>query len=243
MASKWLYAVLGLVAAVRMAPAQSPPLSPPADDAQPPALAENAEECPTCADAFAPPCRAWLSAEYLLWKLPKENVPVLVGTVPAAQAELSRSLPAGIIRPLFGGPGSPVDFGWQSGWRVSGGYWFDPDGGFGLDGGFFQLPSAGPRAAFHSGGNPVVGPVFQDSTVNQAVLIMSSVPGLRTGSVDVALDQGLWGAEINARRRLGGGLLPIPLDLLAGFRFIEVDNGIDVNGDDAAIPNGRAPCG
>lgn len=243
MPSKWLYALLGLAAVVRLAPAQSLPLPPPADAPPTPALAENAEECSTCADTCASPCRAWLSAEYLLWKLPGENVPVLVGTIPAAQAELSRSLPAGTIRPLFGGPASPVDFGWQSGWRVSGGYWFDPDGGFGLDGGFFQLPSAGPRAGFHSGGNPVVGPVFQDSTVNQAVLIMSSVPGLRTGSVDVALDQGLWGAEINARHRLGGGLLPIPLDLLAGFRFIEVDEGIDVNGDDAAIPNGRAPCG
>ncbi len=94
MASKWLYSLLGLVAAARLAPAQSLPLPPPTDAAPPPALAENAEDCSTCADAFAPPCRAWLSAEYLLWKLPGENVPVLAGTIPSAQAELSRS-PAG----------------------------------------------------------------------------------------------------------------------------------------------------
>ena len=146
----------------RLALAQTPPLAPPADAAAP--RLRNAEEGSTiAADAFAPACRAWLSAEYLLWKLPRETVPVLVGTIPAVQAELSRTLPAGTIRPLFGGPGSPVDFGMQSGWRVDGGCWFDSDGGFGLDGAGFQLPSAGRRAGFQSGGDPVVGPVFQDA--------------------------------------------------------------------------------
>ena len=237
MTSRWLCALLSLAVSVSFAVAQTPPLAPPAEPV------EDAQESPTLPGPFAPGARAWLGADYLLWKLPRETVPVLVGTIPPSQAELQRSLPAGTIHPLFGGPAAPVDFGMQSGWRLDGGCWFDADRGFGLEVEGFQLPSAGRRADFPSGGAPVVGPVFQDSKVNQAVLIMSSVPGLRTGAVDVALDDGLWGAELDVRHRLGDGLLPVPLDLLAGFRFLEVDQALDVSGDSTAVPNGRAPCG
>lgn len=243
MTSRWFGALLGLAASAGCALAETPPPSPPADAAEAATTVADGEGSAIAPDAFAPGGRAWLSADYLLWKVPRESVPVLVGTIPAIDAELSRTLPAGTIHSLFGGAASPVDFGMESGWRVDGGCWFDPDQGFGLEGAGFQLPSAGRRAGFSSGGDPVVGPVFQDATVNQAVLIMDSVPGLRTGFVNVALDNALWGAELNARHRVGGGLLPVPLDLLAGFRFVEVDEGLDVSGESTSIPGGRAPCG
>src|SRR5205823_4501561 len=66
------------------------------------------------ADPLAPDCRAWLRAEYLLWKLPGETAPVLVGTIPSADAEVSRALPPGTIRPLLGGPDARVGFDPQS---------------------------------------------------------------------------------------------------------------------------------
>jgi hypothetical protein len=208
------------------------------------ASAQSTPAPPDIADAPAGPgYRAWLGAEYLLWKVPGETTPVLVGTIPAIDAETSRTLPPGTIHPLFGGPNAPIAFGAESGWRLDGGCWLDPDGGLGLEARFFQLPGAASRADFRSGGNPVVGPIFQDAVANQPVLVLSSIPGLRTGDVHVAVDQSLWGGEFDARRRLGGGLLPVPLDLLIGFRYLQVDEGLDVSGESGAIPNGRAPCG
>lgn len=182
----------------------------------------------------------WFGAEYLLWKVQGQNVPVLVGTVSTTDAEVVRQLPANAITPLFGG-NIPYDV--QSGFRVTGGAWLDDDRCFGLEAGFFLLGQAQQHYAFASNGGAALGPVFHDPAALQDVLIMEAVPGLRAGTVAVDASNRLWGTEANVRLRLATPPATQYLHLLAGFRYLQFNEGLAISGTSRAIPGGRMPCG
>jgi len=176
-----------------------------------------------------------------LWKVRRADAPVLVGTIPAKDAELVRQFPAVTITPLFGGA-SGIDYRPQSGLRLEGGFWLDEGQRFGLETSFFQL-AQGQRDFSATGQGPqAFGPVFHDPAANEQVLIMEAVPGLRAGTVAVDTSQRLWGGEVNAIRRLQGGVLD-HIDLLAGFRHLQFAEGFLISGTSRSIPGGRLPCG
>lgn len=187
--------------------------------------------------------RVWGRVEYLLWQLQPKKLPALAGTLPGAEADLSRRLPDGDIHPLVGGSGAGLDPGVQSGFRVEAGAWLDPDGRLGLGAGYFQLEHARKRIDLHSDGDLVIGPTFFDPAAGQEILVMSSVPGLRTAAVEVAAGERLWGAELDARYRTDLLASRGRLDLLAGFRHLQFDDSLDVSGWSDHIPGGHAACG
>jgi hypothetical protein len=225
----WLASLFGLLTCAGWSLAQTPPAVP---DSAPPELAQPADD--------ADSSRFWLTAEYLFWKVPGQHLPALVGTIPEKSAELVQQLPGGTITPVFGGS---VDYGWQSGLRLGAGAWLGDGRQFGLDVGFFQLEQGQKHALFSSSARAPLGVTFNDTVANRQVLIMDAVPGLRDGSVAISASNRLWGAEANARFRLLELPIPGEVCLLAGFRHLQFDEGLDIESSSAAVPGGRLPCG
>ncbi len=226
----WLASLFLLLPCAGWSLAQSPESaaaadSPPAELAQPAAVDDSA--------------RFWLSAEYLLWKVPGQHLPAVVGTIPVESAEAVQQLPGGTIQAT----GIGVDYGEQSGIRLGAGAWLGDARQFGLDVGFFQLEQGRHRDLFASAAQAPLGVTFFDTAAAQQVLIMDAVPGLRDGAVAISASNRLWGAEANARYRLLD--LPIPGEVcfLAGFRHLQFDEGLDVATSSTAVPGGRLPCG
>jgi hypothetical protein len=189
------------------------------------------------------PARFWLCGEYLLWTVPGQRLPSVVGTIPVDSADPIQRLPDLTIRPLFGDGAGRADGEWQSGLRVGAGLWLDDARQFGLEAGFFQLEQGQQHALFQSAAAEPLGITFHDPVAGQQVLIMDAVPGLRTGAVAVETSNRLWGAEANALWRLSGVPVVDQLRLLAGFRTLQFDEDLDVSSSSAAVPGGRLPCG
>jgi hypothetical protein len=237
--------VMGCLVAVSGAFAQpaSTPTQPPADAPQ--AGEEAAEVRP---DSPVPASQSsgdfWFRGEYLLWKVNGTSVPTLVGRIPPTDAELIQPLPGSTITPLFGGSASGIDYGAQSGLRLETGLWIDEARQFGLAVGFFQLEQGQQRFQADSQGQQALGPVFYyGPAFGQEAILMDGVPGLREGTVTVDSNQHLWGTEINAVHSLSAGGVLDHLELLAGFRYLQFSEGLQIRGTSQTIPGGVLPCG
>jgi hypothetical protein len=194
----------------------------------------------------APPASPalWFRGEYLLWKVSGTSVPPLVGQISVQQSELIHEFPSSSITPLFGGHGSGIDYDVQSGLRLEAGWWLDDARQFGLAAGYFQLEQGRQHFDADSQGQQAIGPVFfRDPAFSREAILMDGVPGLRVGTVSVEASQHLWGAEFN-------GLHPLPvggnldhLGLIAGFRYVEFSEGLQISGTSRAIAGGALPCG
>jgi hypothetical protein len=231
-----LYSVLGLVACAGWSFAQTAPVSPTQEPAQP---AADLDATPM---DEAPP-RVWVCAEYLLWRIPGQRLPALVGTIPTESAESVQNFPDSTIKPLFGDRAGQLGASMQSGLRLSAGVWLDPEQQFGVEAGFFQLAQGRQGVLLQSAADAPLGVTFRDPVAGQEVLIMDAVPGLRDGAVSVETSNRLWGAEANLRAQLPLPALPVPVYLLAGFRHLQFDEGLDISSFSAAVPGGHLPCG
>ena len=223
----WLYSVLGLVFCAGASLAQTPLNS------------ESAESPPPSTEA-AP--RLWASAEYLLWNVPSQKLPMLVGTIPNRAADLVQSFPDSTIVPLFGG-GGRIDYGEQPGVRLEIGCWLDDFQEVGLQAGYFQLQQGQQRTLLQSAAATPLGLTYWDSAAGQQVLIMDAVPGLRNGAVAIDANNHLWGVETNALFRLPAPAFPGTLRFLAGFRHLQFDEGLSIHSTSTLVPNGHLPCG
>jgi hypothetical protein len=233
MASKWLGRLTGWLVVLACA-LPGPAVVEAQDPESAPVVDEDLPSRP--ADAF------WVRTEYLLWTLKSPSLPPLVGTIPIEAADAIHTFPSSTITPLLGGPAGGIDYGARSGLRIEGGLWLDCR--FGVEAGFFQLASARRQALFASPAAEPLGPLFfTDPTAGQEILVMEAVPGLRAGTMLVQADSRLWGAEANGLYRLDPPGWLDRLDLLAGFRHLQLSEGLTVAGTSQAIPGGRLPCG
>jgi hypothetical protein len=243
MRGPWLYSWLGLVMCAACSLAQTPPVAPVADPAHFAADLPSTESAAVLASPDGPPSRFWVCGEYLLWTIPGQRLPAVVGTIPVESADMIQRLSDSTIKPLFGDGAGRVDADWRSGLRVEAGLWLEESGQFGVEAGFFQLEQGRQHALFQSAAAEPLGITFHDSVAGQQVLIMDAVPGLRTGTVAIETSNRLWGAEANALWRLSGVPVVEQLRLLAGFRYLQFDEDLDVTSSSTAIPGGRLPCG
>ena len=189
------------------------------------------------------PERLWFNADYLLWRISQPKLPVLVGTIPVESAELVQTLPDSTIQPLFGGGAGQWGAALHSGFRLEAGVWLDDSRDLGVQAGYFQLLESRQTASVQSAAQIPLGPVFQDPVAGQEVLIMDAVPGLRTGGVALSTSNRLWGAELNAVARLPLDMFPGRLGLIAGFRYLQFAEELDIDSTSMAVPNGHLPCG
>lgn len=172
-----------------------------------------------------PEGRVWASAEYLLWWFEGSRVPPLVTTSPPASSGI---LGAPGTTVLFGG--SRLDEDAHSGGRFTLGFWLNECQTIGLEGGYFFLGSrsedftvAGPGVP---GSQVIARPIVNVLTGAETSQIVS-FPGTAAGIIHVSSSSRLEGAGINAVANLCCGCC-WRVDLLAGFRYLELREGLGI---------------
>src|SRR5947209_3696325 len=172
-----------------------------------------------CKDGWLDNNRLWFQGEYLLWRVNDATPPEMVQ--------------------LFANTGINPSTGLDStnareGFRLAGGVWFDEGHCLGLEASFLFLDqkrsfsSTGTLDVFSAGtmGIPprvlVNLPVDSGSDVDPGDLLTTTT----TGSSYFRL----WGVEANLRRTIWfiGGF---SFDALVGFRYMQLDETVSVNGD------------
>jgi len=171
------------------------------------------------------PRNIWLEAEYFLFNSTQPGLPPLVtGGPQGSQGVIGQ--PGTVI--LVGG--IDVDHQNRSGGRFHGGLWLDYDQSFGIEGGYLF---AGERTVHLPAGAqvrplmPVLARPFYDVVDQQQSSSLVVQPNLRTGLVDVAYSTFFQAADFSVicNRSCGPNHR---IDLLVGFRFMELDDEIRI---------------
>lgn len=220
----------------------SSPAQPGTELAQP--ISAEGEPCLVCEPLLnvrGPAGNLYGTVEFLLWHLRDSRTPPLITT----SSVLTRNVP--FIPGAIGSPGTVVlfggdlDHGWTPGIRGTLGYWFDPCQTLGIEGGIFALEHRGITYVAGSEGNPpLFRPFFNQSPTLNPPFVGEDVqdvafPNELSGTVIANLDSRLWGAELNLRKSLCYGLTRhctcYNVDLLAGFRYLSLDESLQIDED------------
>jgi hypothetical protein len=163
--------------------------------------------------------RWWIGGEYLLWRIHDSNPPDLASLFAATGVNTSSGLDSGSAR---------------SGFRITGGYWFDETHCCGIEGSFFFMDQ---KRSFSSASTV---DAFQAGIANIPTRIVTNLPvdtgmDLDPGDLLTTVTTGtsymrLMGFESNFRRTVWwiGGL---SVDVLAGFRYLQLDETVSLAGD------------
>jgi hypothetical protein len=175
------------------------------------------------------PHRLFITAEYLLWWIKSSSMPPLITTGPVGSTG-ALGAPGTIV--LFGGD---IDNETRSGGRFHTWYWFDDDHCWGLDGRVFFLANRSVNFGAGSDQFPLLArPFFEQNTGTESAEI-ATLPGLASGTVSVNSFSRLWGADLNLRRNIWEGCC-LRWDLLAGFRYLSLREGLSINENLVAAP-------
>jgi hypothetical protein len=172
--------------------------------------------------------------EYLLWYIKNSRVPPLVvGTPGGAVTGGNSGTPAlpgsNGLRVLFGD--TAVDMEDRSGGRFTLSLPLNPEKTFGFHATYFFLGSR--EVTFLGGGNggpdsPIVGRPYVDAVTGADALRIVAAPGVADGILHVALSSRLQGVEANGVANVLGGE-HYQIDLLSGFRFMQLAEGLVVH--------------
>jgi len=172
------------------------------------------------------PQSLWFSADYLLG-VPRKAPAVPLVTTGSGFDDPPAALDQAGTAILFGG--SPFDFGLTSGVRAELGLFFEVCNRYSLDVGWMWLPPDHITFVRTSddNGNPILArPIFNVvDEVEEAYLI--SLPTVSAGSIRVDVTHELWGIETNGRLHWYKG--PLNLQLLGGFRYLQLNEGIRIH--------------
>lgn len=163
--------------------------------------------------------RLWFGGEYLLWRIHDASPPDLAALFAATGVNASTGLDSSNAR---------------SGFRITGGVWFDDSHCCGLEASFFFMDM---KRSFSAASTQ---DVFQAGVSNIPSRIVTNLPvdtgaDLDPGDLLTSVTTGtsyfrLWGIEANFRRTVWwiGGL---SVDVLAGFRNLNLDETVTLAGD------------
>ncbi len=202
---------------------------------------ECAPDCPTCDCLCGPPGRVWLSAEWLYWTASGDPLPPLVTTAPPGTARAAAGpLGAPGTTVLAGGQRANDDF--RNGFRVSGGVWLDPCQVIGVGANFFYLQPSHQGFAAASPGTAILTRPFTNALTGLPDAQLVSFPNVVAGAVGVDSTSKLIG---------GGGefvrnLCCDPcgrLDLLLGYRYLNLRDELTVQENLVALPGASVPAG
>jgi hypothetical protein len=196
----------------------------------------------TMVDLQAPPpnspfCnRFWLSAEYLMWWTKGQQLPPLLTVGSPGDAN-----PAALGQPgtsiLYGG--GSISPGMSSGGRIKGGLWFGDDRVYGVDASFFFLAPNTTTSSFSSPSNQVLALPFFDSLNNEAAASILAYPGQNSATFTAAVKNSLYGADTDFRVALWRSL-HVQASLLAGFRYLQVNDSLDITTNATSASNGQS---
>jgi hypothetical protein len=192
---------------------------------------------------------AWFHAGYLLWwvKNAPLSTPLLTTGTPLAISPDGTLTGGGALdQPgtsiLFGN--GRFDYGRMSGAQAGGGLWLDDRHIWGVETDGFVLEQRTLHFHFASdaNGNPLLARPVTDlinGDLAQDALVISS-PGVASGSFDVSTSSRLWGAEGNVLRNLYASDR-FRADLLVGFRYLDLQEDLDLLQQSTQLPGSFAP--
>jgi hypothetical protein len=166
----------------------------------------------------------WGSASYLSWHIKNSQLPPLVSTGSALDARPGALGQPGTVVVYGNGP---VDNGTRSGGLFTLGYWFNRCHSLGVDVSFLTLETNRVAFAASSGGDPILARPFYDIRAGSEAAMVVSFPGIQNGSIATSLASGLWGAEANLRHEMFSNGWS-SASVLAGFRYLQLDESLDV---------------
>jgi hypothetical protein len=201
--------------------------------------AEAVEECEP--EPSTRPSRVWARGEYLLWWTRTGQFPVLLTTgSPFDPRPGALGMPGTL--PLFGGNVSTSD---HSGGRFTFGLWLDDEQQTGVEANYFFLGerSAGAQAGGSlTSGYPVVARPFFDVLAGREDASLVAYPGLISGAASVSASTFLQGAEANLTGKGWCGEC-WRLDVLAGFRYLQLIEDLGIREDTQVSPTSPAFAG
>ena len=198
--------------------------------------------CHTC----GPEECGWVQADYLLWSVRSGSTPPLITRDVPGTPQTGVGIPGTRgQQTLFGGTGLNGDL--RSGFRIRGGYWLDQNRLWGISGDFFFLEPGNDGGRFASPGNPPLSRPFLNAATGQPNAELVSFPSVLSGAVTVRSRTAFGGAGAFVQRNLccdydecGHGYR---LDLLAGYRYLELNDHLSVREDLFATGAGLVPPG
>ena len=163
--------------------------------------------------------KIWASADYLLWLVKSGNSPALVQGIRGVQgggAQMVDLYPAG-----------KIDYGTLNGVRGTFGFWLNGSQTLGLETSYMWLGTTSVGETFVSSPSLILGrPFFNANTGGNAFFQLSS-PNGTAGAVAVRNSLHVEGGEANFL--LNSMSIGPRLNLLAGFRYLDISENLRVN--------------
>ncbi|REK10224.1 MAG: hypothetical protein DWQ37_16580 [Planctomycetota bacterium] len=178
-------------------------------------------------------------AEYIAFWVRGANTPPLVTTSPPGTPVGSAGvLPNAEI--LFGD--ERINTAGRSGGRFTLGYWFDPCESLAIENSFFFLGNGDESYAASSSGSPILArPLFNVDTDAQDALLLA-YPEIVVGSVNVTSSRTVYSNDLRLRRALYADCCR-RVDILAGYRYFRIAEGLDIRTNTTTIAGGEVPVG
>jgi hypothetical protein len=183
----------------------------------------------------APSGRFWTNLEWLVWATSGQHVPPAITTGPVGPAQPG----AGVI----GNPGTTilwpldrVNNEFRSGFRLTGGYWFDDTQSFGVEGDFFFLGNSkkGLSVRSDSNGNQIIARPFVDARTGLPAAVLVSAPGVSFGTAEVRAENSAIGAGVGLLYDMSSdpcGRLCFSI----GYRYLGVFDEVSFQQDSTAL--------
>jgi hypothetical protein len=180
--------------------------------------------------------KLWVYGEGLLWWTKGANFPPLLTT---SSPQFNGIIGQGDTSILLGGTQSTP---YMPGFRVGLGYWLGDCHVWALDTSFFYLPKHTMSVGTDSNSFPVLARPFVDANTGTPLAEIIASPGLSAGAFNARYETTLWGGDVNLRRYLCGNPCN-RLDLIGGFRYLSLDERLDIVESFARVPGSNTGIG
>jgi len=137
-----------------------------------------------------------------------------------------------------------MDYDTFSGGRLNAGFWFDKEHTWGLEGGGFVIENRPVRfdETSSASGAPVLGRPVIDALTGQETVELISAPGVAAGELFITSYSSFYGAELNFLDNIYR-TESTHLDVLIGYRFLTLDERINIDSSSVLLPGGSAGFG
>ncbi len=206
----------------------------------PSALSEEAAYVPSEAcfgEVCGPPSRVWAEADYLLWWIKSGPLPPpILTTGPLTSGGVPNTEGTSV---LLGS--NAINYEALNGGRFAVGSWLGARGIFGFEaGGFYLSPESSDYTRTSDGsGSPLLVRPLVNAVNGVETPFVVAAPGSFDGRFDFSSSSRLWGFEANTYTNLiRQG--QTGLDLLVGFRYLDLSESIDMSTLSTPLPGGIA---
>lgn len=220
-------------ALVAPAPAPMPPKPPCPADALPSACCPEEVCVFPCLNVCGPPGRVWVSAEYLYWGIKDYDLPPLETTSPLSSGGVIGAPGTRIIA------GDSTDYDIFSGGRFTVGMWLNECQTKGIEGTYlflYPLTDDWVFAGNGAPGSPTLARPFFNILSGMEDAQLEAAPGIVAGRTAISSSTRLQGAEVNGICNLCCGC-DCRVDLLAGVRWLQLEEGLTISEDLRVLPN------